>query len=344
MATEARSGRTKLVAGVAEVLDDAEEVVPAAGVQAGGVVAQLVEDLVHLERGRDGLDQDGGADGALVEAQEVLGEDEHLVPEAGLEVALHLGQVVVRALAVEHQLLGHVEEVQAEVHQRTHGGFAVEQQVLFRQVPAARAGHHHGERGVGAERVFLALGRGVAQGARGGVAQVQDGVDDVGPGGRAGVLEVREPHLGAGVQGVDGHLGRAGRAGHFNPAVLQSCRCRRNLPVAVAHVLGFRQEIQLAGSGDAAARLTPRAVEQLIAGAGEALVEFLHERQGLGGEDLLRTLDRPGVCDGDGHFWSFPGGCESGVGGSRLLRWRQRLRFAPRWRRRRQRGGRRRWG
>ena len=57
----------KAGAGVAEVLDDAEQVVPAAGVQAGGVVAQLVEDLVHLERGRDGLDQHGGADGALAE-------------------------------------------------------------------------------------------------------------------------------------------------------------------------------------------------------------------------------------------------------------------------------------
>ena len=101
MATVARSGSTKLRAGVAEVLDDAEQVVPAAGVQAGGVVAEFVEDLVHLERGRDGLDQDGGADGALRDAEVVLGEDEDLVPEPGLEVALHLGQVVVRALAVD---------------------------------------------------------------------------------------------------------------------------------------------------------------------------------------------------------------------------------------------------
>ena len=37
---------------VAELLDDAEDVVPAPGVEPGGVLAQLVEDLVHLERRR----------------------------------------------------------------------------------------------------------------------------------------------------------------------------------------------------------------------------------------------------------------------------------------------------
>ena len=52
---------------LAEALDHREQVVPAAGVQPGGVVAQLVEDLLHLERGRDRLDQDGGPDRAAVQ-------------------------------------------------------------------------------------------------------------------------------------------------------------------------------------------------------------------------------------------------------------------------------------
>ena len=58
---------------VPEVLDDAEDVVPAAGVEPGGVVAQLVEDLVHLERGQDRLDQHGGPDRAPRDAEGVLG-------------------------------------------------------------------------------------------------------------------------------------------------------------------------------------------------------------------------------------------------------------------------------
>ena len=89
---------------LAEVLDHAEQVVPAAGVQAGGVLAQLVEDLLHLEGGRDGLDQHGGAHGAGIDAERRLGVAEHVVPEPGFEVALHLGQVEVRTAAALDQL------------------------------------------------------------------------------------------------------------------------------------------------------------------------------------------------------------------------------------------------
>ena len=58
---------------VAEALDHREDVVPAAGVEAVRVVAQLVEDLLHLERGGQGLDQDGRADRARRHAERVLG-------------------------------------------------------------------------------------------------------------------------------------------------------------------------------------------------------------------------------------------------------------------------------
>ncbi len=42
-----------------ELFDEGEDVVPAAAVEAGGVLAELVEDLVHLEGGEDGLDEHG---------------------------------------------------------------------------------------------------------------------------------------------------------------------------------------------------------------------------------------------------------------------------------------------
>ena len=53
-------GEAEVLVG-AEFLDAREDVVPAPDVEARGVLAQLVEDLVHLERGDDGLDQHGGA-------------------------------------------------------------------------------------------------------------------------------------------------------------------------------------------------------------------------------------------------------------------------------------------
>ena len=64
----------------------AEDVVPAAGVQAGRVVAQLVEDLVHLERGEDRLDQHRRADRAARHAERSCAMHEDVVPEPRLEV------------------------------------------------------------------------------------------------------------------------------------------------------------------------------------------------------------------------------------------------------------------
>ena len=54
---------------LAEFLDEAENVVPAAAVETGGVIAQLIENFVHLEGGEDGFDENGGADGAARDAE-----------------------------------------------------------------------------------------------------------------------------------------------------------------------------------------------------------------------------------------------------------------------------------
>ncbi len=70
----------------AELLDGAEQVVPAAGVEARGMLAQLVQDLVHLERGEDRLDQDGRPDRAARDPERRLGVDEDVVPEPRLVV------------------------------------------------------------------------------------------------------------------------------------------------------------------------------------------------------------------------------------------------------------------
>src|SRR6202012_1065550 len=92
-----------------------EDVVPAAGVQARAVFAQLVQDLVHLEGGVDGLDQHGRLDRALRQAQLVLRAHEDVVPQARLEMALQLGQVEEWAVAARDLFLRVVEQEQAEV-------------------------------------------------------------------------------------------------------------------------------------------------------------------------------------------------------------------------------------
>jgi len=45
------------------------------------MLTQFVEDLVHLERRRDGLDEHGGADRAVLDAQVLLAEGEDVVPQ-----------------------------------------------------------------------------------------------------------------------------------------------------------------------------------------------------------------------------------------------------------------------
>ena len=73
-------------------------------VESRAVLSELVDDLVHLERGEDGLDERRGADGAARNAESLLGEHEHVVPQARLLVRLHLRKVEVGAAATSNQL------------------------------------------------------------------------------------------------------------------------------------------------------------------------------------------------------------------------------------------------
>src|SRR5579862_4244300 len=75
---------------IPEFLDIAEDVIPASAVQAGRVLAQLVQNLIHLEGRWQGLDQDRGLDGAAPDTQLFLGTDEHVIPQSRLEMTLEL--------------------------------------------------------------------------------------------------------------------------------------------------------------------------------------------------------------------------------------------------------------
>src|SRR6266705_3442755 len=93
-------GQHELTAAGAELLYFAVQVGPPARVQPRAVVAQLVEDFLHLERGRDRLDQHGRPDRPAGEAESGLGDAEDVVPQPRLQVALNLGQVEVGPLAL----------------------------------------------------------------------------------------------------------------------------------------------------------------------------------------------------------------------------------------------------
>src|SRR5690349_9514881 len=98
-----------------QLLDVAEDVIPAAAVQPGRVIPQLPQDLVGLERGENGLDQDRGPDGSAGNPHLVLREVEDLVPEPRLEVTLELWEVVVRPRAARDERGSGVIEREAEI-------------------------------------------------------------------------------------------------------------------------------------------------------------------------------------------------------------------------------------
>ncbi len=204
------------------------------------MIAQLPQNLIHLERSQDVLDQHRGADRAVGQAEPLLGHNEDVVPQAGLQMALQLGQIEIGAGVAGQQVAGVVEEVEAEVEQRGRHRLAVDEQVLLIQVPAARAGQQHGRLLV--QLVGLALRTGEGDGPGGRVAQVDLSLDGRRPGGGVGVFEVGHIDAGPGVEGVDDHLA-VDRAGDLDPAVLQVIGDGRDRPLGGADFGGFGQKV-----------------------------------------------------------------------------------------------------
>ena len=263
------------------------------------MVAQFPEDLVHLEGGEDRLDQHRRADRPFGQPEPCLRVQEDVVPQPRFEMALELRQVEVGAGAARHQFFRIVKEEQREVEERAGHRLAVDEDVLFRQMPAARPHEQH--RGLAVQRIMPPRLR-VIEGDRPAhrITEIGLAFDQVVPGRRIGVLEIGHEDIGAAIQRIDHHLA-VGRAGDLDAAVLKVARDRRHPPVAVADRLGLRQEIGL-----------PSGIEPALdlGAAGEKTpplrTEFTLELDGkvdrLGCEHLLIAgLHRPANGDARGH-------------------------------------------
>ena len=124
---------------VAKFFNATENVVPAAAIQSRRMLAQLIQNFVHLEGSENGFDQHGRLDRALRDAEFLLGDGENIVPQTCFQMAFHFWQIEIGAGAFCHQRFDVMEKIHAEIEHRTGHRLAVDQHMLLDQVPAARA-------------------------------------------------------------------------------------------------------------------------------------------------------------------------------------------------------------
>src|SRR5262249_24742798 len=148
---------------VAELLDSAEDVVPAPAVQAGRVLTQFAEYLIHFKGCHDSFDEHGGANGAQQNDQFVLGQHKYVIPEVSFQVVLQFWQVEIGPGTFREQCSHIVEKVKGEVEDAARNRLAIDEHVLFREMPSTRA--HQQGRGFFLQAIWLPLGASVFNGA-----------------------------------------------------------------------------------------------------------------------------------------------------------------------------------
>ena len=149
----------------------AENVVPTAAIQAGRMIAQFVQNLVHFKRGENRFDQNGSANGALRNSQLVLRKNEHVIPETRFEMTLHLWKIEIWPGAARDLVLRVMEKEQAEIEEGAGDGLAVYEEMLFVQMPTTRTHQQRGDLVVGVDRSFPS-GLVERMGSRYGVTQI----------------------------------------------------------------------------------------------------------------------------------------------------------------------------
>ncbi len=155
-----------------------------------------------------------------------------------------------------------MEEVKAEVEDGPGHGLAIDEDVLFDEVPAAWT---HKEDGNLVVELVLLLRGGVSEGNRAadGVAQVELAFEEIVPQRRAGIFKVGHEDLGAGVEGVDDHFA-IDRAGDLDAAIHEVGGQRSDGPCGLANLFCVGKKIGLFAGIDALLAFVTRR-EQIFA-------------------------------------------------------------------------------
>ena len=102
------------------------------------MVPQFEKDFLHLERSREGLNENGSADCVMWHANIGLGKDKDIIPETRFKVVFHFREVEVWPRPALDKLMCIVIEVEGKVEDRSRDGGIVDRHAGFVEVPSSR--------------------------------------------------------------------------------------------------------------------------------------------------------------------------------------------------------------
>mmetsp|Transcript_294 Transcript_294/g.548 ORF Transcript_294/g.548 Transcript_294/m.548 type:complete len:362 (-) Transcript_294:699-1784(-) len=179
-----------------ELFDVREQVVPPSAIQSQGMISQFVQNLLHLKRRRDGLQENSRANGPLRHAEITLRRPKDVVPQPRLEVIFQFGQVEVRASPLGQEAMHVMIEIQPEIEQTSRCHASIDGDMSFVQMPSARTDEQDG--GFVFEGVNASGGGvGVGDFSASGISEVALSFGEVGPGGGGAVFEIGHVDVGS---------------------------------------------------------------------------------------------------------------------------------------------------
>ena len=279
----------------AQRLDKGEDIVPAPAIQTDNMVAQRMEDFVHLEGGRKRFDQHGRLDRAGWQAEQLLRGFENLVPECGFLIVLYFRQVEIWPAAFRQCTLGIVEDIEPKIDKRSGNGFSVYMDMVLQQMPAARTDDQN--RRVRTELVVLAAFRiGEIELAEPVVGEIDLPFNNIFPCRRKRILAIRHETGCTGVERIDDHLA-CGWPGDLHAAVEQVIWDAANGPVAFANFRCLGKEVrQRAGIEGLLAGIPD--LHELLAARLESTGQRGDERQRVMRQHrFIARFQRPGNLD-----------------------------------------------
>lgn len=99
------------------------------------MLLQLIQNLLHLERRRQSLNQYCRPNHTLLHPQVTCRKGEDIIPKTSFEMVFHLREVEIRSRTSGDEFAGVVEKVKTKIEEGAGHGNTVDNQTGFRKVP-----------------------------------------------------------------------------------------------------------------------------------------------------------------------------------------------------------------